>query len=75
MGAAGFEPEPYGSLAPLGAASGRAQILRGHVWLVASAPRTEVGAAGFEPATAWSEAKYSVQTELSALETVNTMSA
>ena len=25
-----------------------------------------VGAAGFEPATAWSEAKYSVQTELSA---------
>ncbi len=26
-----------------------------------------MGAAGFEPATAWSEAKYSVQTELSAL--------
>jgi hypothetical protein len=26
-----------------------------------------VGAAGFEPATAWSEAKYSVQAELSAL--------
>jgi hypothetical protein len=28
-----------------------------------------MGAAGFEPAAAWSEAKYSVQTELSALET------
>lgn len=26
-----------------------------------------MGAAGFEPATAWSEAKHSVQTELSAL--------
>ena len=26
-----------------------------------------MGAAGFEPAAAWSEAKYSVQTELSAL--------
>ena len=26
-----------------------------------------MGAAGFEPATAWSEATYSVQTELSAL--------
>ena len=29
--------------------------------------RRMMGAAGFEPATAWSEAKYSVQTELSAL--------
>ena len=29
-----------------------------------------MGAAGFEPAAAWSEAKYSVQTELSALEGV-----
>ncbi len=28
--------------------------------------RENMGAAGFEPATAWSEAKYSVQTELSA---------
>ena len=26
-----------------------------------------MGAAGFEPATAWSEAKHSIQTELSAL--------
>lgn len=29
--------------------------------------KKRMGAAGFEPATAWSEAKYSVQTELSAL--------
>ena len=29
--------------------------------------REGMGAAGFEPAAAWSEAKYSVQTELSAL--------
>jgi hypothetical protein len=29
--------------------------------------RKNMGAAGFEPATAWSEAKHSVQTELSAL--------
>ena len=28
--------------------------------------RKEMGAAGFEPAAAWSEAKYSVQAELSA---------
>ncbi len=27
----------------------------------------KMGAAGFEPATSWSEAKYSVQAELSAL--------
>ncbi len=29
--------------------------------------RKQMGAAGFEPATTWSEAKHSVQTELSAL--------
>ena len=30
-----------------------------------------MGAAGFEPATTWSEAKHSIQTELSALNSYN----
>ena len=34
-----------------------------------------MGAAGFEPATSWSEAKYSVQTELSALEVIYPLTA
>ena len=68
MGAAGFEPEPEGPARfAARAASGRLQILRGRHLLLASARRKMMGAAGFEPAAAWSEAKYSVQTELSAL--------
>lgn len=36
---------------------------------ISTVQESDMGAAGFEPATAWSEAKYSVQTELSALTT------
>ena len=33
-----------------------------------SVSSSKMGAAGFEPATTWSEAKHSIQTELSALQ-------
>ena len=67
MGAAGFDPEADSCLTLLGTTSARVRIFCRHFWLLASARRKMMGAAGFEPAAAWSEAKYSVQTELSAL--------